>query len=181
MILDLIAALIITYGFYVGFSRGLVKTVVDTLALLIALVVALKFSPLLIDYFQEILNFHPSAEFVLGFLFVFFFTLLIFKFIGDKIEDLLKAVGINFINQIAGGILLGFVFAFCIGAALALITNLKLLPEEMMDESRLYGHLINVGSEGWGMLDTFKSMFSEFWGKFMDTLDQVKDQAEKKI
>jgi len=181
MVLDLIAALLITYGFYIGFSRGLVKTVVDTLSILIALVVALKFSPLLIEYFQEILRFHPSAEFILGFLFVFFLTLLIFKFIGDKIEDLLKAVGINFINQLAGGALLGLVFAFCIGALLALATNLKLLPDTTLEQSRLYGYLIDIGKEGWGVLDTFKSIFSEFWTKFMDTLDQVKEQADQKI
>ena len=53
MILDLIAALIITYGFYRGYSNGLINTVVDTLSILVALVVALKFSPILIDYLQE--------------------------------------------------------------------------------------------------------------------------------
>ena len=179
--LDLIAALLITYGFYIGYSRGLVKTVVDTLSILIALVVALKFSPILIEYFQSILKFHPSAEFILGFLFVFFFTLLIFKFIGDKIEDLLKAVGINFLNQLAGGFLMGLVFAFCVGALLAMATNLKLIPDTTLAQSRLYGHLMDIGKEGWGVLDTFKSLFSEFWAKFMDTLDQVKDQAEKSI
>lgn len=181
MALDLIAALLITYGFYVGFSRGLVKTVVDTLSILIALVVALKFSPILIGYFQEILKFHPSVEFILGFLFVFFFTMLLFKFIGDRIEDIFKAVGVNFVNQFAGGVLLGLVFAFCAGALLALGTNLKLIPEDTMQQSRLYGHLLDVSKEGWAILDTFKSIFSEFWGKFMDTLDQVKDRAEKQI
>ena len=181
MALDLIAAVLITYGFYIGYSRGLVKTVVDTLSILVALVVALKFSPILIEYFQEILKFHPSVEFILGFLFVFLLTLLVFKFIGDRIEDIFKAVGINFVNQLAGGLLLGLVFAFGVGILLTLATNLKLLPESVMQESRLYGHLVDVSKEGWAYLDMFKSIFSEFWTKFTDTLDQVKEQAERNM
>jgi len=181
MVLDLIAVVLITYGFYKGYTRGLIKTVVDTLSILIALVITFKFSPMLIDYLGSILNFHPGVEFIMGVLFVFFFVLLLLRFIADKVENLFRAVGVNFINQIAGGALLGLVFAFGVGALLILATNLRLLPASVMDESRFYGHLVNVGNEGWVVFDAFKSIFSEFWAKFMDTLDQVKDRADQRI
>jgi len=112
MILDLIAALLITYGFYRGYSNGLIDTIVDTLSILVGLVVALKFSPLLINYLQKVVNLNPAIEFILGFLIVFFTVMLLLRFIADRMEDLLRAIKINFINQIAGGLLLGFVFAF---------------------------------------------------------------------
>ena len=77
MLIDLIAAVIISYAFYRGYSKGLINTVVDTLSILIGLVVALKFSPLLIDYIQDVVNINPAIEFILGFLIVFFFVMLI--------------------------------------------------------------------------------------------------------
>lgn len=181
MVLDLISALIITYGFYVGYSRGLVKTVVDTLSIFVALIVAIKFSPIVIKYLKEILSFNEGAEFIIGLLFTFFFTLLILKFVGDKIEDLFKAVGINFINQLAGGILLGLVFTMIIGGLLALATNFRILSEDAMAESRLYGHLMQVNEQSSGILKAFKSIFTDFWNLFMDTMDQVKSGAEQEI
>ncbi len=175
MILDLIAALIITYGFYRGYSNGLINTVVDTLSIVVALVVAPKFSPILIDYLQDAVNMNPAFEFVLGFLIVFFVVMLVLRFIGDKMEDLLKAIKLNFINQIAGGVLLGFVFSFCIGLLLVLLTNLKVINEGFASESTLYEYLVKISEEGGWIFDGFKNLFSEFWTKFIDTMDSVKE------
>ena len=179
MILDLVAALIITYAFYRGYSNGLINTVVDTLSILVGLVVALKFSPLLINYLQKVVNLNPAVEFILGFLIVFFVVMLVLRFIGDRIEDVLKAIKVNFINQLAGGILLGFVAAFIIGMLLLLLTNLKVLNEEYAAQSTLYEHLIGLQEEGGWLIDSFKNIFSEFWTKFMSTVESVKQNLNE--
>lgn len=178
MILDLIAAVIISYAFYRGYSKGLINTVVDTLSIIIGLVIALKFSPLLIDYMQDMININPALEFILGFLIVFFVVMLLLRYIGEKIEDLLKAVNINIINQIAGGALLGFVAAFCVGALYVLMSRLNILSQEYVAQSTLYDYLARVSQEGSWLFETFKNVFSEFWTKFMATLDQVKEKIE---
>ena len=175
MILDLIAALVITYAFYRGYSNGLIDTVVDTLSILVGLVVALKFSPLLINYLQSVVNLNPAVEFILGFLIVFFAVMLFLRFIGDRMEDLLKAIKVNFINQLAGGLLLGFVAAFLIGLSFVLLTNLKILNAEYAEQSTLYEHLVRISEEGGWLIEAFKDLFSEFWSKFMSTIDSVKE------
>jgi len=179
MVLDILSAVIITYGFYLGFSRGLVKTVVDTLAIFVAFVVAIQFGPLVITYLQEILKFNVGVEFIIGFLFTFFMTLLLLKFIGDKIEDLFKAVGINFINQILGGVLLGLVFAVIVGTLLATATNFRIISDTALAESRLYGHLMDINEHSSGIIQTFKSMFSDFWNLFMDTVEKIKAKTDE--
>ena len=175
MILDLIAALVITYAFYRGYSNGLIDTVVDTLSILVGLVVALKFSPLLINYLQSVVNLNPAVEFILGFLIVFFAVMLFLRFIGDRMEDLLKAIKVNFLNQLAGGFLLGFVAAFLIGMAFVLLTNLKILNADYAAQSTLYEHLVKISEEGGWLIESFKNLFSEFWSKFMTTIDSVKE------
>lgn len=180
MILDLIAALIIAYGFYRGFSNGLIGTVVDTMSILVGVVVALKFSPLLISYIQDVVNINPALEFVLGFLLIFFAVMLLLRFIGDRIEGLLKAVKINFINQIAGGALLGFVFAFCIGLLFMLLSNLKIINDSYASQSTLFSFLVNLSEDSGWLIDAFKNLFSDFWEKFMATIDSVKTNVEGK-
>ncbi len=178
MILDLLAALLITYGFYRGYSNGLIDTIVDTLSILVGLVVALKFSPKLISYLQNIVNINPAFEFILGFLIIFFAVILLLRFIADRMEDLLRAIKINFLNQIAGGLLLGFVFAFCIGLLFLLLTNLKILNDDYASQSTLYEHLISISQEGGWIIEGFKNLFSEFWSKFMTTIDSVKENLD---
>lgn len=178
MIIDLFAALVISYAFYRGYTKGLINTVVDTMSILIGLVVALKFSPLFISYVQDVVNINPAMEFILGFLIVFFAVMLILRFIGEKIEDMLRAANVNFINQLAGGALLGLVAAFIIGGLLIMLSNLKVLTESYMEQSTLYDHLVSVSQDGGWMLESFKNLFAEFWTKFNATLDQVKDSID---
>lgn len=178
MIIDLFAAVVISYAFYRGYSKGLINTVVDTMSILIGLVVALKFSPFFIEYIQDVVNINPALEFIIGFLIVFFTVMLVLRFIGERIEDMLRAANINFINQLAGGIILGLVAAFIIGALLILLSNLKILTESYMDQSTLYDHLVSVSRDGGWLLDSFKDLFSEFWTKFNATLDQVKERID---
>lgn len=179
MIIDLFAAIVISYAFYRGYSKGLINTIVDTLSILVGLVVALKFSPLLIDYLQDMVNINPAFEFILGFLIVFFVVMLLLRFIAERIEGLLRAVNINILNQLAGGALLGLVAAFCIGALLALLANLKILSEGYIEQSSLFDHLVAVSQDGGWIFEKFKSLFSEFWQKFTGTLDQVKNNIDK--
>ncbi len=180
MILDLIAALIITYGFYRGFSKGLIDTVVDTLSILVGIVVAMKFSPLLIDYIQEVVNIHEGLEFILGFLIIFFTVMLLLRFIGDRMEGLLKAAKVNFLNQLAGGAVLGFVFSFCIGMLFMLLFNLSIINEAYASESTLFGFLTDLTQDSGWIIDGFKNIFSEFWEKFTTTIESVKTNVEGK-
>ena len=165
-------------AFYRGFSKGLIGTLVDTLSILVGLVIALKFSPLLINYLQKVVNLNPAVEFILGFLLVFFFVIIVLRFIGDRMEDLLKAVKLNFVNQLAGGVLLAFVFTFLLGMFLLLLTNLKVLNADYATESTLYDYLIQVSQEGGWVIEGFKDLFSEFWTKFMSTIDSVKENLD---
>lgn len=180
MILDLLAAVIITYAFYRGYNKGLINTVVDTISIIIGLVVALKFSPMVIDYLQDVVNINPAFEFILGFLIVFFVVMLVLRFIGERIEDLLRTIKINFVNQIAGGALLGFVAAFIIGSLFLMLSDLNILSQDYTDQSTLYDHLISVRENGGWILEKGKTIFSEFWQKFIATLDSVKANAEGK-
>ncbi len=179
MILDLIAALFITYGFYRGYSKGLIDTIVDTLSILVGLVAALMFSPILISYLQKVVNLNAGVEFILGFLIVFFVVMLLLRFIGDKMEALLRAVKINFVNQIAGGLLLGFLVAFLVGLLLLFLAELKILNQDYAAESTLYEYLIKITEEGGWIIDWFKDLFSEFWTKFMATIDSMKENLDK--
>ncbi len=178
MALDLISAILITYAFYRGYNRGLLKTVVDTLSIVVGIVVALNFSPQFIAYLQKIININPAIEFILGFIIVFFVVMILLRFIADKIESIFKAIKINFINQIAGGVLLGAFTTFIIGSIILLLTNLKIINLDYANQSKMYEFLLSAGQEGGWVMEMFKNLFSDFWNKFITTIDKVKDNLD---
>lgn len=179
MVLDLIAALIITFGFYKGYSNGLIDTIVNTLSILVGLVAAITFSPYLIDYLKKVVNLPSGLDFILSMLIIFFAVMLLLRFIADKFEDLLKAVKINFLNQLAGGALLGFVFAFLLGMLLLMLTNFNIITEETANQSTLYKYLVQISQEGGWVIDIMKNLFADFWEKFNETVNAAKENLEK--
>ena len=95
-------------------------------------------------------------------------------------EGLLKATKVNFLNQIAGGALLGFVFAFFIGLLFVFLSDLSIINKTYAEQSSLYSILITIAEENGWIIEGFKNLFGDFWEKFMATIDSVKTNIESK-
>lgn len=180
MILDIIVGIILAFGFYVGYSRGLIKTVFDTLSLLIGIVAALKLSPIAINIVDSLLSAKPAISFVIGIVLTFLIVMALIRFIGKKLEDLFKAINLNFVNQLAGGVLQSLFFALLISLGLYLLDNLKLLQEESKQESISYSMLEPLPRKSQDVFEKFKPMFKGFWEKTVETMDEIKERAEEK-
>lgn len=179
MILDLLVVLITGYGFYTGYRKGIIDTVFDAVSILVAILVSLKLSPLLISLLNDKLNLSPGLGFIIGFVATFFIAMLLIRFIGNKLEGIFKAVNLNFINKIAGGVLMGIVYATIFSFLVGLTGQLNLLPADIEEKSSTYGIVKAIPETSKGIFKTFKPIFSEFWDKTVETIDTVKEKAEQ--
>ena len=103
MAIDIIAILIAVYGFYLGYTKGIVKTIFGIVSIFIGLLAALKLSPYLVKGLEKVSGSNSPLIFLLGFALTFVLTLFLIRFLGNRFEDLLKAIKINFFNQVLGG------------------------------------------------------------------------------
>jgi len=179
MIIDLAALLLLLYGFYVGYSRGIIKTVFALVSLVIGLLAALSLSPWVISLMQDVINWHPGLIFVLGFALTFIISLIIIRFIGKKIEDLLKFVKVNFINKIIGGAILGILLLVFYSYALWGINSFGLISEQNKNSSVSYEYLETLPIKTQGILDDAKPVFKGFWDQMVTTFDQIKEEGQK--
>lgn len=177
MIIDLAALLLLLYGFYVGYSRGIIKTVFALVSILIGIVAALSLSPVVINFMQGFINWHPGLVFVLGFALTFIVSLIVIRFIGKKIEDLLKFAQVNFINKIAGGAILGLLLLVFYSYALWGINSFGLLSEENKNSSVSYEYLETLPVQTQGILDSAKPIFKGFWDQMVETFDMIKEDS----
>jgi membrane protein required for colicin V production len=179
MLLDLIISIVTLLGFYLGYTRGLVRTVFDSLSLIIGIVAALKLSPFTIDMLEDILKISPAITFLMGVVITFVLIMGLIRFIGLKIEDLLKAASINVLNKILGGALQALFFAYLLSLSFWLLNNLKLISEEAKSASRAYPVMEILPEKGKAVFEKIKPVFRQFWDKTVEAMDKAGHSAEQ--
>jgi membrane protein required for colicin V production len=178
MLLDLIVAIVVALGFYLGYTRGLIKTIFDSLSLVIGILAALKLSPIVINILQEIIKTSPAVTFLLGVVITFIGVMALIRYIGKKLEDMLEAVNINFVNKIAGGALQGLFFAYILSLGIWLVNSLNVLKPELKASSITYSLLEPLPEKGKALFISIKPLFKDFWDKTVQAMDGIKDEDQ---
>jgi len=181
MLIDLFVAIVVALGFYLGYSRGLIKTVFDSLSLLIGILAALKLSPIVIGILQEIIQTSPALTFLLGVVITFIGVMALIRFVGKKLEDMLEAVNINFINKLAGGAIQALFFAYIMSLGLWLVNSLNVFKPETKQASLTYSLLEPLPEKGKKVFTSMKPIFKGFWDKSVEAMDQIKGEDKSKI
>ena len=179
MMLDIISALVIAYGAYVGYSRGIIKTVFDTLSIVVAIVASLKLSPIIINIVDSVFNTAPSVSFIIGIVLTFILVMALVRFIGNKLEGLFRSANINFVNKLAGAAFQGLFFAFLLSMLLWLGDRLDLLKEKTKTESVSYSLLEPLPEKSQAVFEKIKPVFQDFWDKTIEVMDGVKEKVDE--
>jgi len=179
MFIDVLSAIIISLGFYLGYQRGLIKTIFDTLSLIIGILAALKLSPVVIGILESIFKINPAINFILGIALTFVGVMYGIRFIGRKIEQLLEVIHINFINKFAGGAIQALFFAAILSFTVGLVDKVKLVSPETKAVSFSYPYLMKVPSISEKALVIMRPIFSGFWDKALETIDAMKKKENK--
>lgn len=178
MVIDVIALVLILIGFVTGYRRGLINTVFDTLSILIAVVASLKLSPIMMDFVEGTFKLGSGLSFIIGFVATFFIVMMIIRFVGNRLEGLLKAIKINFVNKIAGGVVMGGVFAVLFSFLLYLVSSMSLMDDSSKQTSITYPMLSKLPDQSKALFNGLKPVFSEFWEKTVDTIDTIKEKTD---
>ena len=179
MLIDIIVAIVISLGFYLGYSRGLIKTVFDSLSLVVGILAALKLSPIVINILQEIIKTSPAVTFLLGVVITFIGVMALIRFIGKKLEDMLEAVNINIINKFAGGALQGLFFAYLLSLIFWLVNSLNVLNTGTKAASITYPMLEQLPEKGKAVYASLKPVFKGFWDKTIEAMDSIKNKEKE--
>lgn len=177
MVLDIVVAIVVGFGFFAGFSRGLVKTVFDTLSLLFGLLAAMKLSTITINFLESIFNISPKITYLLGLVVTFILVMALVRFIGRRIEGVFEAANINFLNKLAGGVLQGMFFAFVLSMLILLLGNYNVLKPETKQDSITYPLLEPLPEAGKSVFTAVKPLFDSFWNKTVEVMESVGNAA----
>lgn len=181
MIIDIILALLVTYGFYTGFNRGLIDTFFDLISVVIGVLVAIKLSYILIEFLEKILpNISQEVVYFIGLIGTFFLVMILVRFLGDKLEGMFKFIKLNVINKVAGGLLKAFLLSTLFSFVILLVGKINLLPADTVSQSRTYKFIEPFPTYAEAGFNKIKPYCQEFWDKTMEVIDGAKEMEQKR-
>ncbi|WP_235296699.1 CvpA family protein [Portibacter marinus] len=175
MWIDIGFVVFLAYGFYIGYSRGFIKTLYAVLSLIIALLLSFKLSPFFVEFIESTLKLGTTISFILGFIICFLVIIFIVRLIGRIFEKTLKAVKLNFINKIAGGMVFALVLVFFYGYILWFLNQTNVLNEKQKEQSISYIYLEPIPRTMKGAFEQLKPAFKGFWEKSTEAINESKN------
>jgi membrane protein required for colicin V production len=177
MWIDVGFLIFLAYGFYLGYSRGIIKTVYSIISILVAILLSFKISPLLIDVIDSTLKLGPTFSFILGFVLTFVIIVFAIRLIGKAFEKVLKTVKLNFINKIAGGVMMAVLFLVCYSWILWFLNQTSIISEQQHNQSITYERLEPIPNQTREAFKQLKPAFEGFWEKSTEAINESKEQA----
>lgn len=177
MYIDIALGITLAIGFFYGYSRGIIKTVFSLVSILVAIIAAMKLSPITITAFNNMMPNSPKIAYVAGFVVTFVVVMVLIRFIGNKLESIMKKSQVNFINKLMGAsvmtVFFGIIYSFVIWFA----NEARLLSETQKDASISYYILEPIPDRARAQFENLKPVFREFWDKTVDTFERVGEKG----
>jgi membrane protein required for colicin V production len=167
--IDIILLILLFLSAINGFRKGFVEELAGLVALLLGIWAALHFSGLVAQLLAENFGFQNRYLHGVSFLITFIIVLILVNIIGAFISNLVKAIHLGFLNQLAGlvfGVIKG---ALVLSVFLVLFNKLDedvhLLSRDAKAGSRLFVPIKNFAPSVFPFLDFWNELNQDDTGK----------------
>lgn len=178
MVLDIIIILLIASGFYWGYSKGIVHTLFAIISIAVSLIIASKFGTVVADLLIGSFDFNPKSAFVIGMMILFFGSLLVVRFLGSRIEAMFEALNINFINKIAGGVLMGLIFLVITTMGVKFLED-KNQTSGFVAESSVYPIVEPLGQSSYNLWLKIQPELRKYQDSVKDSLEKARESSDE--
>ncbi len=100
--------------------------------------------------------------------------------IGNAVEKLLETAHINFINQIAGGVVSALIALVIYSSIVGFCDKIKIIKEDVKTSSITYPILATIPEKSKDFLEKAKPFFSEFWQRTQEAINKVDQSMPQK-
>ena len=166
-------------AFYAGFSKGIIKTFVTTVGTILAFIATLKLTPLTAELLSTILPMGSGLVPLIAVIVTFVVAMLAIRIVGQAVESSLAVADLNFINKVAGGLLLAALGVFMLSCVFTFMDKASLLTSEMKTTSQLYQHLEPIPQAGFEVAKTIFPVVQDMFNGIFEMFDDVPVEAAK--
>ncbi len=177
MAIDVVFVLALLYGFYLGFSRGIIKTVFAIISILFGIMAAFKFAPATTEFLQTAFNDTNPIWFLVGIILTFVVVMMMIRLFSRGLEGILESININFINQLAGGMLLAGICVLIYSQLVWFADQARLIDMNTKKTSITYPYVEQFPGIVKEAASKFQPVIYDFWEQSMDMMDKLEDMS----
>ncbi len=172
MIIDVIFAIIVGYGMYVGYTNGIIKTVFTILSFLFGALVTAHFYKEVTDVLMSLFPYDRSLMLIVGVATTFLVTMIFLRLIGRQIENLFKTAKINFVNQIVGGVVMAVLLTVVYSQVIWFAVESRLMSDQVED-SKTYPFIQEVPKKTKVVWEKVSPAMKDLWDDVVNTMDSL--------
>jgi membrane protein required for colicin V production len=180
MYIDILFFATVGYGFFKGFKQGIINSVFSVLSIVVALMAAFKLSPHMTEMLEKGFNMYNPFMFVVGFIVTFFLTKWLLSLIADAITGVMEVAHVNFLNQVAGAVVLTLLFSFLFSILIWFADGTHVIEPETKATSMTYRLLEPLRESGFKLIGNAKPVFQQFLSHTDKMIDGVQKERVKK-
>lgn len=173
MWIDIILGLVVGYGLISGYSKGIIKTLFSIFSLMIGFAAAMTLTPLVTRFILTVFGSSGPLVPVTSFLITFFLALLLVRVLARILEKGLKTVRLNFVNKLAGGVLLAAIGMFLFSILITFLDRAQLVSEETKQISNFYGLLEPLAESGIAVIKQIFPFVKGIWTNIIDAFREA--------
>lgn len=179
MILDIIFAIVVGYGFYLGYSKKAARTVSLLLMVVLSLLLSLSLCPFITDFLSTKIQADSKVLFFIGFLFSFLVAIFSIRWILSWIEDVFKKDNVSMASYVSTGLVTGAFFLFLYGVGLGLADEANAIDPKVKRQSVTYNFSKKFPDSAKSSLTGVGPVMEDFWGYVTNSVEENYEEAEK--
>jgi uncharacterized membrane protein required for colicin V production len=180
MPIDIVFIAVFGYGFWQGYSRGIIGTVFNLLAYIFGVTLAFKITPITTTLLERMFNSQNPTMFLAAFIVNLVFIMFILRMAARSMEGVFQALYLGVINQVVGGVFMGFVSILIYSIILWFMVKVQFLNELTISESKTYPILKDLPPKAKAFALRIKPFAEEAWGTSMNWMNRLETYGEEK-
>jgi membrane protein required for colicin V production len=173
MILDIIFGLVVLASFYNGYSKGILYSVLSLVAIILGIILAMNFSTAASIWLHNSFNIPAVIMPVLSFLLIIIAVVGAVKLVAYVVEKFLKAIMLNFVNKLAGGLLWSFIAVLLFSVLVFFVAKAGFLTDNLILSSQSYSYIKPLGPKSLELLQATIPLLKESFNLLNDTVREI--------
>ncbi len=154
--IDLLILIPILLGLVRGFWHGIVHELTSILGLVLGIILSKLYAASFSSYLLSVLHSQEWACRALAYILIFVGAFMLVSLAGAVLQRILKAVYLNWLNRLFGGLFGALKWALIMSVVLNILVlaepYYKVIQDDSKSQSRLYHPTLRVASTSWNKL-----------------------------
>jgi membrane protein required for colicin V production len=179
MILDIIFAIVVGYGFYLGYSKKAARTVSLLIMVVLSLLLSLSLCPFITDFLSTKIQADSKVLFFVGFVTSFLIAVFSVRWVLSWLEDVLKKDNVSMATYVSTGLVTGAFFLFLYGSGLSLFDDANGIDPKVKRQSVTYDFTTKFPESAKSSLTGVGPVVEDLWGYITNSMEENYEEAER--